>query len=146
MHAAQIDQSALHPMPDEWQRSDHANNSAGRDRTRAPNPRPAPRTRLAHPAKVLATLSHLHHHAPATALAPLFDASPTTLTTAIRTTRQLLTQAGITITPNPHPARTTTELLTLTTTAGITLPTSPASTNPPDTPTESNFLPLAVGP
>jgi hypothetical protein len=43
---------------------------------------------------------------------------------------------GITITPNPQPARTTTELLALATTAGITLPTGPASTNQPNTPTE----------
>src|SRR4030095_8603710 len=35
MHAAQLAQPALHTVPDKWQRSHHANDAAGRDRTRA---------------------------------------------------------------------------------------------------------------
>jgi hypothetical protein len=102
----------------------------GRDRNQVPAPRPDPRTRLAQPAKILATLIHLHHKAPATAIAPLFGVSPTSIRTAIRTTRDLLTHAGTTITPSPRPAATTTALIARATTAGIT------PTPPPDTPAE----------
>ena len=105
----------------------------GRDRDRSPRPpgTPDPRTRLAQPAKLLATLIHLHHKAPAAAIAPLFGVSATSITTAIRTTRDLLTHAATTITPtpSPHPAATTTELLARATAAGIT--------PNPDTPQEN---------
>ncbi len=101
-----------------------------RNRTRATRSGPDPRTRLARPAQITATLIHLRHHAPATAIAPLFGVSATTISTAIRATRDLITHAGTTITPSPRPARTTTALQTLATTAGIT----PA----PDTPAKHN--------
>ncbi len=104
----------------------------GRDPSRTPRPpgSPDPRIRLTQPAKLLATLIHLHHKAPAAA-APLFSVSATSVTTAIRTTRDLLTHAGttITITPSPRPAATTTELLARATAAGIT--------PHPDTPEEN---------
>jgi hypothetical protein len=107
----------------------------GRDRTCPPRTRPNPATRLGQPAKVLATLIHLHHGTPAAALAPVLGVSPTSVTTAIRTTRPLLAHAGITPAPAPRPARTTTAILAIATTAGLTPQPAPP---PPDTPTTKN--------
>jgi hypothetical protein len=109
-----------------------------RDRLHA-HPRPDPRTRLDPTDKILATLIHLHLRAPASTLAPLFGTSGTTIRAAVRAARELLTQAGITITPAPQPIPTTTALRAHAATAGITLTPPPAtSTNPAarDTPTE----------
>lgn len=108
----------------------------GRDHHHPRTTRPDPRNLLDHAAKVLATLIHLHLGAPATALAPLFGTSPTTIRTATRATRELLTQAGITITPSPRPAPTTTALLAQAAAAGITPQPQPANTAERDTPAE----------
>ncbi len=76
---------------------------------------------------VLAALLQLRHGLPAVALAPLFGADSTTVSPAIKLTRELLAQAQITIAPGPARLRTLDDLRGYAATAGIILPPPPGA-------------------
>jgi hypothetical protein len=68
--------------------------------------RAAPRRKLDLTDHVLAALLQLRFHLPAVAMAPLFGADQSTVSQAIKHTRELMDQQGITITPAPARIRT----------------------------------------
>jgi hypothetical protein len=73
--------------------------------------------------RLLATLLYHRLALPQTAIAALFTVRPETINKHIRRMRQLLHQADHTIQPAPHQLATLTDLHTLATAEGITVPT-----------------------
>jgi transposase len=92
----------------------------GRPRRRAARP-DAPR-KLDLTDHILATLLQLRFRLPAVAMAPLFGADQTTVSQAIKHTRELMNQHRITITPGPARPRTLDDFRTYAATAGLTIP------------------------
>ena len=84
-----------------------------------------PSRKLDHAGHVLAAVPQLRHGLPAATLAPLFGASPDTVSHAIKITRELPAQAGITIPPGPAQLRTLADLRGHAAAAGLTLPPLP---------------------
>ena len=84
-------------------------------------------------------------------MAPLFGADQTTVSQAIKHTRELMRQHRITIAPGPARLRTLDDLRTYAATAGITIPpqltpapaapTTPAANDTPETQLISRRLP-----
>jgi hypothetical protein len=97
---------------------------------RTPARPPAP-GKLPHPARLLATILRHRLGLPLHLLAYLFGVSPDTITPAITQTTELLRQQAITIPPGPAARLTTLDSFRgYATTAGITIPGPPHSTNP----------------
>jgi hypothetical protein len=94
----------------------------GGQRRRRPNNRPSPLLTLSLTDRVLATCLHQHLSIPATSLAPLFAADPSTFRYAITDTRALLTQAGHAIPPGPVRCRTLADLRRHAASHGIAIP------------------------
>jgi hypothetical protein len=121
----------------------------GRPRRRAARP-DAPR-KLDLTGHILAALLQLRFRLPAVAMAPLFGTDQTTVSQAIKHTRELMNQHRITITPGPARLRTLDDLRTYAATAGITIPTqltaapaastTPAAHDTPETQVISRRLP-----
>jgi hypothetical protein len=94
----------------------------GGQRRRRPNNRPSPLLKLSLTDRILATCLRCHLGIPATTLAPLIGADPSTLRYAITDTRTLLAQAGHTIQPGPVRCRTLADLHRYAASHGITIP------------------------
>jgi transposase len=94
----------------------------GRPRRRAARP-DAPR-KLDLTDHILAALLQLRFRLPAVAMAPLFGADQTTVSQAIKHTRELMDRHRITIPPGPARLRTLDDFRTYAATAGITMPRS----------------------
>ncbi len=113
----------------------------GRPRRRAARPG-APR-KLDPADHILAALLQLRFRLPAVAMAPLFGTDQTTVSQAIKHTRELMNQHRITIAPGPARLRTLDDFRTYAATAGITIPpqltpapaasTTPAANDTPET-------------
>ena len=89
---------------------------------------PAAPARLSHPAQILATILRDRLGLPIHVLAYLLGVHPATLSPAITTTRELLSQHGITIAPGPGPLRNLQDLYHYAAAAGITIPPPPSRT------------------
>jgi hypothetical protein len=121
----------------------------GRPRRRAARP-DAPR-KLDLTDHILAGLLQLRFRLPAVAMAPLFGADQTTVSQAIKHTRELMGRHRITIPPGPARLRTLDDLRAYAATAGITIPpqltpapaasTTPAANDTPETQVISRRLP-----
>jgi Rhodopirellula transposase DDE domain len=94
----------------------------GRPRRRAARP-DAPR-KLDLTDHILAALLQLRFRLPAVAMAPLLGADQTTVSQAVKHTRELMDQHGITIPPGPARLRTLDDFRDYAATAGITIPRS----------------------